>query len=164
MKPILRDLVDIALSNPSLSTVSRAITLSGLAKSLSSAGPFTFFAPDDEAFRKLAPDDYEALMGDPKRLAEMINYHTLRGALKTWDLPSGNATTLEGSSIHIGATDDGMTFGHANMSARNIPASNGVLHVVDALMMPWVAKAVTAPLPESAWSGQRRAPPRPRSW
>lgn len=164
MKPILRDIVDISLSNPALSTVSRAFVIAGLAKQFSSAGPFTFFAPNDDAFHKLSPEDYDALMGDAKRLAEVLKYHTLRGALKTWDLPSGNATTLEGSSIHIGATDDGMTFGHANMAARNIPACNGVLHVVDAVMMPWVAKAVTAPLPESAWSGQRRAPPRPRSW
>lgn len=166
MKLPPKDIVETTLANRTLTTLSSALAAAGLVKQFQGPGPFTLFAPSDEAFLKLPEDKLDALMRDKKRLAAVINYHTLRGTLKTSDLPDGTAKTIEGNLLTIGATDEGMRVDHANVTTPNIASRNGVIHVIDTVMMPG-AEGDVPPKPdlhESPWSGRRRAPPRPRSF
>jgi uncharacterized surface protein with fasciclin (FAS1) repeats len=165
MKGKHKDIVETALAFPSLSAFSGALASSGLAKKLKAAGPFTIFAPDDKAFAKIAPEELEALLGDSRRLAELLNYHTLRGRLMTWDLPNGRANTIEGRPIAIGATDDGVQVEGANVSNANVQAANGVIHIIDCVLAIPALKQepVARSAPDSPWSGAKRAPMPPRS-
>lgn len=159
------DLVEMALADGRFATLSNALNHAGLAKQFKGPGPFTFFAPTDEAFRRLPAETVEELMGDKKRLAAVLSHHFLRGNFKTWDIPAGTLRTLGGNLVAIGATDDGMTIGEANVVAMNIPAANGMLHVIDAVLFPG-PKAVVAKAwnePESPWSGRKRVASRHRS-
>ncbi len=158
-----RDLVETARAAGDFMTFSSALTASGLVDELKGPGPFTLFAPTDEAFRKLPPEEVEALMRDRARLGAMINRHVLRGRLYSTDLTHGDATTVDGTSIHIGATDDGFTIDHANVIRKDIFTSNGVIHAIDAVIIPGRIEPKTRnDTQESAWSGKRRIPPPPR--
>ncbi len=159
------DLVETALADGRFTTLSNAINHAGLAKLFKGPGPFTIFAPTDEAFRRLPAESLEELMADKKRLAAVLSHHVLRGRFKTWDIPAGALRTLGGELVSVGATDDGMTVGDANVTAMNVAAANGILHAIDAVLLP--GPRPVAPKAwnesESPWSGRKRVAPRPRS-
>ena len=153
-----RDLIDTALSLGEFNTFTYALNAAGLTEGLKGSDPFTVFAPTDEAFKKLPPEEVEALLNDKERLTAVLNRHMLRGSLHSWDLTHGDARTMEGSKIRIGATDDGFTVDHANVTQKDIDASNGVIHAIDALIIPGreAARTHAADTQESPWSGRRR--------
>lgn len=152
-----RDLVDTALSSGEFNTFSYALSAAGMVDTLKGPDSFTVFAPTDEAFRKLPPDEVELLMQDKKQLCAVLGHHMLRGTLHSWDLTHGDARTLEGTKLRIGATDDGFTVDHANVTKKDIPSSNGVIHAIDALIIPGREAAHAKPdAQESPWSGRRR--------
>jgi uncharacterized surface protein with fasciclin (FAS1) repeats len=153
-----RDLVDTSIAAGDLGKLADALSAAGLVAELRGPGPYTLFAPTDGAFGKLPPGELEALMADKPRLSAILHHHLLRGRLLTTDLPHGNVRTLEGSSVQIGATDEGPTVGRANITRCNILSSNGVIHAIDTVMMPGPAPAKPDE-PESPWSGRRRMPP-----
>jgi len=154
-----KNIVETALAAGNFSTFSNAIAAAGLTETLKGPGPYTLFAPTDDAFAKLPPETVEALMKDKKKLSALVNYHTLRGSLHSWDLPHGKAKTIEGNSIRIGATDEGMTVDQANVSKKDIRTSNGVIHAIDAVIMPGAHSGVPkADGMETAWAGKRRDP------
>lgn len=143
------DIVDIAAGNSDFSILVAALTEADLVGALKSEGPFTVFAPTDEAFGDLLTAlDIEAadLLGHPQ-LSEVLLYHVVAGDIRSTDLVDGTAapTLLEGQSIDIGV-GDGVTINDANVTAADIVASNGVIHVIDKVLVP--STFVLAPVEE----------------
>jgi uncharacterized surface protein with fasciclin (FAS1) repeats len=157
VSPIERNLVETALQAGHFTTLTYALSLSSLDEVLRDKGPFTIFAPTDEAFRKLAPESLEALMHEPRKLKALLSYHVLRGAFRSRDLRQGEARTLEGTSLRLGATDDGHTVDYANITAKDTLCSNGVIHTIDTVLVPGHVREVSAAaLEDSPWSGKKR--------
>lgn len=133
------DIVDIAAGNPDFSILVAALTEADLVGALKGEGPFTVFAPTDAAFGDLlAALDITAedLLGHPQ-LGEVLLYHVVSGDIRSTDLVDGSTapTLLEGQSIDIGV-GDGVTINDANVTAADIVASNGVIHVIDKVLVP----------------------------
>ena len=157
------DLVDTAQAAGNFGAFFKALKTAGLVDILKGPGPFTLFAPTDEAFTKLGSDTMEALLEDKKRLAAVLQYHVLRGTLNTWDLPRGRAKTLEGHLVNIAATDDGLTIDLANITEPNIASRNGVIHAIDTVMIPGAYQpAREAAAHDSPWNGTRKTAPTTR--
>ena len=156
----MKDIVETLLATEGFATLCNALRAADVVKTYKAAGPFTLFAPTDEAFRKLPIDALEELLHDRARLREVISHHVLRGMIKTWDFSHGNARTLAGSTVRIGANDDGPTIGNANVMQRNVVASNGVIHTIDLVLTPGESAAARHPdEPESPWAGKRQFAP-----
>ncbi len=155
-----RDIVETALAAGNLTTFSNALKAAGLVDAFKGPGTYTVFAPTDAAFSKLPVDMVEGLMKDKKRLAKVLNFHVLRGKLNSWDLPAGNAKTVEGNAVRIGSTDESITVDDANVTHKDIHTSNGVIHAIDTVMMPGEhAQEKMMVQQESAWAGKRRVVP-----
>jgi len=130
------DIVDIAAGNDSFSTLVAAVTAAGLVDALKGEGPFTVFAPTDEAFAALPEGTVEALLNDIPTLTAILTYHVVPGAVMSGDLSEGlTATTLNGADITI-SLEGGPSVNGANIIAADIEASNGVIHVIDAVILP----------------------------
>ena len=119
-----------------LKTLANALRAANLVAAFKSAGPFTLFAPTDEAFAKLAPGTLEALLKNRVKLAAVINYHAMRGIVLKEDLQPCNSPSVQGGTLTIAANDEGFTVNGAKVSKKQIEASNGVIHAIDAVMMP----------------------------
>jgi uncharacterized surface protein with fasciclin (FAS1) repeats len=129
-------IVDVAASNPDFSTLVTAVEAAGLAETLSGDGPFTVFAPTNEAFAAVPPEVLESLLADQEALTKVLTYHVLPGQVMAADVAPGDVATVEGSMATI--TDDGGTLkiGDATIVATDVAASNGVIHVIDAVLIP----------------------------
>jgi uncharacterized surface protein with fasciclin (FAS1) repeats len=114
-----------------------AMKAAGLVKTYEGIGPFTLFAPTDQAFEKLPQGELEALLKDKVRLGAIINFHALRGAVLAKDLKSRESRSIQGQSLTIAANDDAQfSVNGARISRQEIEASNGVIHGIDTLLMP----------------------------
>jgi len=136
-KPAEKDIVDTAVGAGSFNTLAKALGAAGLVETLKGKGPFTVFAPDDAAFAKVPADALNALLADKAKLAKVLTYHVVSGevlAKKVVKLKS--AKTLEGSDVAIKVVDGKVTVNDANVTATDIKASNGVIHVIDKVLMP----------------------------
>lgn len=130
------DIVDTAVANGSFTTLVAAVEAAGLVETLKGEGPFTVFAPTDEAFAALPEGTVEALLADPEALAAILTYHVVPGAVMSTDLSDGmTAPTVNGAEITIG-TEGGVTVNDANVITADVEASNGVIHVIDAVILP----------------------------
>ncbi|WP_420396705.1 fasciclin domain-containing protein [Nioella sp.] len=132
------DIVDTAVGAGSFNTLVAAVQAAGLEDTLRGDGPFTVFAPTDEAFAALPEGTVESLLMEENldQLVAILTYHVVAGAVMSGDLSDGMmATTVQGGEIEIG-TMDGVTVNGANVVAADIEASNGVIHVIDAVIMP----------------------------
>lgn len=130
------DIVDTAVAAGSFTTLVAAVEAAGLVETLKGEGPFTVFAPTDEAFAALPEGTVEALLADPEALAAILTYHVVAGKVMSTDLSDGmTAATVNGAEITIG-TEGGVTVNEANVTAADIEASNGVIHVLDAVILP----------------------------
>ena len=130
------DIVDTAVSAGSFTTLVAAVEAAGLVETLKGEGPFTVFAPTDEAFAALPEGTVESLLADPEALAAILTYHVVAGKVMSTDLSDGMmATTVNGAEITIG-TEGGVTVNDANVVTADIEASNGVIHVIDAVILP----------------------------
>ncbi|WP_071674378.1 fasciclin domain-containing protein [Nioella nitratireducens] len=132
------DIVDTAVGAGSFNTLVAAVQAAGLEDTLRGEGPFTVFAPTDEAFAALPEGTVESLLMEENRdqLVAILTYHVVPGAVMSGDLMNGmTATTAQGSDITIG-TMDGVTVNGANVVTADIEASNGVIHVIDAVLIP----------------------------
>jgi len=129
-------IVDVAASNPDFSTLVTAVQAAGLAETLSGDGPFTVFAPTNEAFAAVPAEVLDQLLADKEALTKVLTYHVLPGQVMAADVAPGDATTVEGSTVTI--SDDGGTLkiGDAAIVATDVAASNGVIHVIDAVLVP----------------------------
>jgi uncharacterized surface protein with fasciclin (FAS1) repeats len=130
------DIVDTAVANGSFTTLVAAVEAAGLVETLKGEGPFTVFAPTDDAFAALPEGTVEALLADPEALAAILTYHVVAGKVMSGDLSDGmTAATVNGADITIG-TEGGVTVNEANVVAADVEASNGVIHVLDAVILP----------------------------
>ncbi|MDD7972581.1 fasciclin domain-containing protein [Roseinatronobacter alkalisoli] len=131
-----QDIVDIAAGNETFSTLVAAVTAAGLVDTLKGDGPFTVFAPTDDAFAALPEGTVEALLDDIPTLTAILTYHVIPGAVMSGDLTDGMmAETVNGQSVTIGVGDM-VTVDGATVIQADIAASNGVIHVIDSVIMP----------------------------
>ncbi len=129
-------IVEIAAGNPDFSTLVELVTAAGLVETLSGEGPFTVFAPTNEAFAAIPPFVVEYLLANPEVLSAVLTYHVLPGKVLSADVTDMMAATVNGDSITV-TTDMGvMLDGVATVITADIEASNGVIHVIDAVILP----------------------------
>jgi uncharacterized surface protein with fasciclin (FAS1) repeats len=130
------DIVDTAVNAGTFTTLVAAVEAAGLVDVLKGEGPFTVFAPTDDAFAALPEGTIEALLADIPALTAILTYHVVPGKVMSTDLSDGMmAATVNGQSVTIG-TSGGVTVDGANVTAADIEASNGVIHVIDAVILP----------------------------
>ena len=131
-----KDIVDTAVEAGSFNTLVAAVTAAGLVDTLKGDGPFTVFAPTDEAFAALPEGTVEALLEDIPTLTAILTYHVVPGKVMSTDLSDGMmAGTVNGAEVTIG-TMGGVKVNGANVVAADIETSNGVIHVIDAVILP----------------------------
>jgi len=131
------DIVAVASGNPDFSTLVAALSAAGLVETLQGEGPFTVFAPTDAAFAALPEGLLEKLLL-PENIAALtaiLTYHVVPGMVMSTDVTAGDVATVEGSTIAI-TTDMGVMVNGANVVAVDVAASNGVIHVIDAVIVP----------------------------
>ena len=134
-----KDIVELAVGTESLSTLVAAVQAGGLVETLQSDGPFTVFAPTNEAFAKLPEGVVENLLKPENKdaLVAVLTYHVVAGKVKSTDLSDGmTAKTVEGSEITVDINYGKVMIDNANVTAANIMASNGVVHVIDTVILP----------------------------
>lgn len=132
-----KDIVDTAVAAGNFTTLVTAVQAAGLVDTLKGEGPFTVFAPTDEAFAAIPAADLEALLADKAALTRVLTYHVVPGKVLAADVVGLDAAaTVEGSSVTIAVTDAGVTIDGANVIATDIMTSNGVIHVIDAVILP----------------------------
>jgi uncharacterized surface protein with fasciclin (FAS1) repeats len=131
----MADIVDIAVSNDSFKTLVAAVQAAGLVETLKSPGPFTVFAPTDDAFAKLPPGTIQTLLQNTPQLTRILKYHVVPGKLMQADLAKlGTVTSVEGSPIKINCAD-GFEVKNATVLTADITADNGVIHVIDNVIL-----------------------------
>jgi uncharacterized surface protein with fasciclin (FAS1) repeats len=138
MKPT-QNIVEVAAGNPDFETLVAAIKAAGLVETLSGKGPFTVFAPTDDAFAKLPPGTLEDLLKpeNKEKLVSILTYHVVSGKVKAADVVKlDTATTVNGKAADVNVANGKVTIDNANVTATDIAASNGVIHVIDTVIIP----------------------------
>jgi len=130
-------IVEVAQGNADFSTLVAAITAAGLGDALSGAGPFTVFAPTNAAFEALPAGLLEKLLLPENKeiLTKILTYHVVPSKVMAADVAAGDVNTLEGSAFAV-TTEGGVKVNASNVTATDVPASNGVIHVIDAVLVP----------------------------
>lgn len=133
-----KTVVEIAAANDSFKTLVTAVKAAGLAEALSGDGPFTIFAPTDEAFKKIPADTLASLLKpeNKEKLASILKYHVVSGKVLAADVKPGKVATLQGSEIAIKAADGKVMVNDATVTKTDIVGKNGVIHVIDTVLMP----------------------------
>ena len=130
-------IVDIAVGDDRFETLVAALGAAGLVETLQGEGPFTVFAPTDDAFAKLPEGTVEALLGDIPALTEVLLYHVVSGDVRASDVVRlDSAMTVQGDAVSIEVDGDVVTVGGARVLVTDIEASNGTIHVIDAVLTP----------------------------
>jgi uncharacterized surface protein with fasciclin (FAS1) repeats len=130
------DIVDVATKAGSFKTLLKALDAAGLTDTLRGAGPFTVLAPTDEAFAQLPAGTLEGLLNDTPKLKQVLLYHVVPGEHMAADVVKmRKAKTAEGQSVRIDASN-GVKVDKANVVKTDVPAANGVIHVIDAVILP----------------------------
>ena len=130
-------IVEIAVAAGNFQTLVAAVQAAGLVETLSGPGPFTVFAPTDEAFAKLPEGTIEALLADTEKLGSILTYHVLPGKVMARDVVTlTKAATANGQDVQIKVRDGKVLINDATVTVTDIEASNGVIHVIDTVIMP----------------------------
>jgi uncharacterized surface protein with fasciclin (FAS1) repeats len=129
-----------------LTTFANAVKAAGLTEEWAAKGPFTVFAPTDEAFKKLAAGGYDALLKDTNRLKAILNYHVVSGYFAAKDVKSGELMTLQGSALTAAVSSSHVRVNGASLTKLDIVATNGIVHTIDAVILPknWQLLAAAA--------------------
>jgi uncharacterized surface protein with fasciclin (FAS1) repeats len=131
-----KDIVDTAVAAGSFNTLVTAVKAAGLVETLKGKGPFTLFAPNDDAFAKVPSDQLTALLADKEKLTAVLTYHVVPGKVMAADVAGlTSAKTVQGQELKID-TSDGVKVDGAKVIKTDIAASNGVIHVIDTVLMP----------------------------
>jgi uncharacterized surface protein with fasciclin (FAS1) repeats len=130
-----KDIVDTAVSAGSFKTLATALTAAGLVDTLKGKGPFTVFAPTDDAFAKIPKADLDALLKDKAKLTAVLTYHVVAGKVMAADVKAGKVKTVQGSELTV-STMGGVKVDNANVVKTDIVADNGVIHVIDTVIIP----------------------------
>jgi uncharacterized surface protein with fasciclin (FAS1) repeats len=138
-----QNIVEIAAGNPEFSTLVSAVKAAGLAETLSGDGPFTVFAPTNAAFEALPAGTLESLLepANKQKLADILTYHVVPATVMAEDVEPGDVTTANGATFEVAAENGAVTItdgqgGTAKVVTTDIVASNGVIHVIDAVLLP----------------------------
>jgi|TARA_B110000238_G_scaffold89243_1_gene97974 uncharacterized surface protein with fasciclin (FAS1) repeats len=132
-----KDIVDTAVAAGDFSTLVTAVKAAGLVETLKGEGPFTVFAPTDAAFAKVPTETLNALLADKAALANVLTYHVVAGKVMAADVVKlTSAVTVQGQSVSIEVKDGKVYVDGAQVVATDIKASNGVIHVIDAVILP----------------------------
>lgn len=130
------DIVDTAIASGQFNTLVAAVKAAGLADTLKSQGPFTVFAPTDEAFAKLPAGTVESLLNDKEKLAQILTYHVVPGKVMSSDVATGEVTTVQGQPLNMVVDGDAVKVNEAQVVKADVLASNGVIHVIDTVVLP----------------------------
>lgn len=132
-----KDIVDTAASAGSFDTLVSAVTAAGLVDTLKGKGPYTVFAPTDEAFAALPAGTLDGLLKNKEKLKKILLYHVVPGAVKAADVVKlTSAKTAEGSDVSIKVADGKVKINDANVTKTDVSATNGVIHVIDKVILP----------------------------
>ena len=132
----MKTIIDTATDAGKFTTLLNALKAAALTDTLRGAGPYTVFAPTDEAFKQLAPGALNALLKDTRKLKAVLNYHIVSGTVASNDVKSGDIKTLEGTPLLAALVDGKVTVNGAKVVQADIDASNGVIHAIDAVILP----------------------------
>jgi uncharacterized surface protein with fasciclin (FAS1) repeats len=136
-----KDIVETAVAAGSFNTLATALTAAGLVETLKGKGPFTVFAPTDEAFAKIPAATLEALLKDKAALTRVLTYHVVPGKVMAKDVVKlSKAKTVEGADVAVRVMDGKVMVNGAHVVKTDIETSNGVIHVIDAVIMPPAGK------------------------
>jgi uncharacterized surface protein with fasciclin (FAS1) repeats len=132
-----KDIVDTAVAAEGFKTLVTAVKAADLVKVLKGTGPFTVFAPDDKAFAKVPKEKLEALLKDPRALGGVLTYHVVPGKVMAADVVKlETAKTVQGKTVAVVVKEGKVTINGANVIKTDIECANGVIHVIDAVLMP----------------------------
>ncbi|HET9978320.1 MAG TPA: fasciclin domain-containing protein [Burkholderiaceae bacterium] len=134
--PAPAPITDTAARAPQLGTLARLIREAGLADTLRASGPFTVFAPSDDAFKAVPAATMQELARNPQRLKDLLAFHVLRGRMASGEISNGNAKTLHGGNVALSRAGAFVTVEDALVTQADLPASNGVVHVIDRVLLP----------------------------
>lgn len=129
------DIIDTAAKAGSFKTLAAALTAADLVKTLKGKGPFTVFAPTDEAFAKIPKADLDALLKDKAKLTAVLTYHVVPAKVMASDVKAGDAPTVNGKPLKI-TTAGGVMVNNAKVIKTDVTASNGVIHAIDTVLLP----------------------------
>jgi uncharacterized surface protein with fasciclin (FAS1) repeats len=130
------DIVDTAVSAGQFNTLVKAVQAAGLVDTLKGPGPFTVFAPTDAAFAKLPAGTLESLLADQQKLAQVLTYHVVPGKVVAADVKPGAVKTVQGQSLNVTTNMGAVMVDNARVTKTDIIASNGVIHVIDTVVLP----------------------------
>lgn len=130
-----KDIVDTAVGAGQFNKLAAALQAAGLVDTLKGAGPFTVFAPTDAAFAKIPKADLDALLKDKAKLTAVLTYHVVPGKVMAKDVKAGRVKTVQGGELTLGTTG-GVTVDAAKVVQADVVASNGVIHVIDSVVLP----------------------------
>lgn len=132
----MSDIVDTAVNAGSFGTLVAAVKAAGLVETLKGAGPFTLFAPNDEAFAKLPAGTVDSLLKDIPKLKQILTYHVVSGKVMASDVVKlKSATTVQGSDVKIDASS-GVKVNDSTVTTPDVAADNGVIHIIDTVLIP----------------------------
>lgn len=130
-------IVDVASSNADFSTLVTAVTTADLVETLQGEGPFTVFAPTNDAFAKIPADQLNAILADQAQLTSILTYHVVPGKVLAADLqPEQMVKTVQGQDVDIKVASTGATINGCNIVTTDVMASNGVIHAIDCVLTP----------------------------
>ena len=135
----MHDIIDTAVAAGSFKTLAAALTAADLVSTLKGPGPFTVFAPTDEAFAKLPAGTVDSLLKDIPKLKAILTYHVVAGKVMAADvmtMDGKSATTVNGAAVKIGTTGGVKLNGETNVVKTDIECTNGVIHVIDSVLLP----------------------------
>lgn len=130
------DIIDTAATDRSFKTFVTALESTKVAATLKNSGPYTVFAPTNDAFSKLPPGTWEKLSRDKEKLAQVLAYHVIPGKVTVSEIKPGNVQTTEGHSLKITSDNGKVTVNDANITQSDLAADNGVIHAIDSVILP----------------------------
>jgi uncharacterized surface protein with fasciclin (FAS1) repeats len=132
---VAQDIVDTAVKAGNFKTLVAAVQAAGLVDTLKGPGPFTVFAPTDEAFAKIPKTTLDGLLADKAALTKVLTYHVVPGKVMAKDVKAGKVKTVQGQELTI-STNMGVMVDQSKVIATDVTASNGVIHAIDTVLMP----------------------------
>lgn len=141
-----KNIVDTAIAAGNFNTFAASFKAAGLTDAFAAKGPFTVFAPTDDAFKKLSPGTYDALLKDPAKLKAVLNYHVVPGHFMAKEVRSGEVMTLQGSSLTAAVSSSDVRVNGARVTRADLVATNGIIHAIDTVILPknWQLLAAAA--------------------
>jgi uncharacterized surface protein with fasciclin (FAS1) repeats len=140
----MKTIIETAVDAGKFTTLLSALEAAALTETLRGAGPYTVFAPTDEAFKKLQPGALDALLKNAGQLKSILTYHVVAGRIPAKDIKAGDVKTLEGAPLVAAMQGSEVTVNGAKVVQRDIAASNGIIHVIDTVIMPKGTKLAAA--------------------